>query len=122
MRRGDQMNLFAPKVEVVPWPFIGAQIRKLRPDSAKLPYCLNTEATVDHTPLRVADVWALPHVFFSMHAGSGALLSATDEQPVVEAVHNGHERGLVEVAAYARSDPGFVPIGVKAGGNAHMRR
>ena len=41
-------------------------------------------------------------------------------QPVVEAVDNGHERGLVQIAADSGGDPRFVAVGVEADGDADM--
>src|ERR1035438_1454448 len=42
------------------------------------------------------------------------------EQPVIEPINDGHERGLVHIAAHACRDPRFVSVGMKADGDAHI--
>ena len=42
------------------------------------------------------------------------------EEPVVEAVDNAHERGLIEIAADSGGDPGLLAVGVEADSDADV--
>ena len=47
-------------------------------------------------------------------------LSVLQQQPIVEAIDDGHEGGLVQIAADARSDPRFVTVGGEADSDANV--
>ena len=47
-------------------------------------------------------------------------VSVLHQQPVMEAVDDGHQGGLVQVAADACGDPRLVTVGDKADGDAHV--
>src|SRR5450631_1554259 len=44
------------------------------------------------------------------------------DQPIVDAIDNGHQSSLVQVAAHSGSDPWFVTVGVEAQVDADMCR
>lgn len=58
---------------------------------------------------------------FDAEGGYDAFCATPDEQPIVEAVDNGHQRSLVQIAAYAGGGPRLVAIGVEAHRDADMR-
>jgi hypothetical protein len=43
------------------------------------------------------------------------------QEPITKAVNNGHQRGLIQVTAYARSRPWLLAIGMEADCHTHVR-
>ena len=44
------------------------------------------------------------------------------QQPIMEAIHNGPQRRLIQVAAHSRRGPRFVTVSLKADRDANMDR
>src|ERR1700723_874389 len=55
-------------------------------------------------------------------AGGIIFLVSPSEQPIIETVNDGHQRGLVHVAAYSCRNPRFVAVRMEADCDAHISR